>query len=70
MKKNTIKNKSANYGIGHTRLKRIIYLAGSVQGKSVLDIGCARGYLGRLLKEKGALRVEGNRYLRRCSGRG
>ena len=59
MKKEYYQNKSANYGIGHTRLKRIIYLAGSVQGKSVLDIGCARGYLGRLLKEKGALRVEG-----------
>lgn len=59
MKNEYYQNKSANYGIGHTRLKRIIYLAGSVQDKSVLDIGCARGYLGRLLKDKGAFRVEG-----------
>jgi 2-polyprenyl-3-methyl-5-hydroxy-6-metoxy-1,4-benzoquinol methylase len=46
--------KSVGYGIGHTRLKRILKLAGDVQGQTVLDAGCARGYLGRQLKERGA----------------
>ncbi|MEK7121074.1 MAG: class I SAM-dependent methyltransferase, partial [Patescibacteria group bacterium] len=59
MKKEYYQNKSANYGMGHTRLKRIIFLAGSVNGKSILDVGCARGYLGRILKEKGASYVAG-----------
>ncbi len=45
--------------MGHTRLRRIISLAGSVEGKSVLDVGCARGNLGRLLKSKGASCVTG-----------
>jgi len=59
MKKDYYQNKSANYGIGHTRLKRIISLAGSIQGKSVLDVGCARGYLGRRIKEMGGKYVAG-----------
>ncbi len=59
MKKEYYQNKSVSYGIGHTRLKRIISLAGSIQGKSVLDVGCARGYLGRLFKDKGASYVAG-----------
>lgn len=54
MNKEYYQNKSPNYGIGHTRLKRILSLVDSVHGKSVLDIGCAKGYLGRTLKDKGA----------------
>lgn len=34
-------------------------MVGSIKGKSVLDIGCARGYLGRTLKDKGASYVVG-----------
>lgn len=42
------------YGMGHTRLRRIIELAGLVEGKRILDVGCAAGRLGAILKEGGA----------------
>ena len=45
--------KSINYGIGRTRLSRILKLAGPVHGKRVLDIGCAKGYLGKIFKDQG-----------------
>jgi len=47
-------NKSLGYGIGHTRLRRILELAGDVEGVRIIDAGCARGYLGAKLKEGGA----------------
>lgn len=51
--------KSVHYGIGHTRLRRILGLAkNSLKGK-VLDVGCARGYLGRRIKEIGGNYVAG-----------
>jgi 2-polyprenyl-3-methyl-5-hydroxy-6-metoxy-1,4-benzoquinol methylase len=47
-------SKSVHYGIGHTRLKRILALAGEVSGKRILDIGCASGYVGAELIKRGA----------------
>lgn len=46
-------DKSINYGIAHARLNRILDLANEDKYKNVLDVGCARGYVGRRLKEKG-----------------
>lgn len=46
--------KSTAYGIGHTRLRRILNLAGDLAGKKAVDAGCARGYLGSRLKDLGA----------------
>lgn len=46
-------DKSINYGIAHTRLKRILGLVGDLSGKKVLDIGCARGYVGSRIKAMG-----------------
>ncbi len=52
-------DKSVGYGISRTRLKRILALAGNVQGKRILDIGCSTGYLGESLKKFGAAYVAG-----------
>jgi len=53
MKKLHYENKSINYGISHTRLKRILSLLGNQKGQSVLEIGCATGRLGGEIKKKG-----------------
>ena len=45
--------KSISYGIAHTRLRRVMQLVGDIKGKQVLDIGCARGYLGARIKAIG-----------------
>ncbi len=52
MKEEHYQNKSINYGIGHTRLNRILELANNPKYHKILDVGCARGYIGRRLKEK------------------
>lgn len=46
-------DKSVNYGIAHTRLKRLMSLVGNISGKKVLDVGCARGYVGARIKAMG-----------------
>lgn len=53
MREEHYQNKSIHYGIAHTRLKRILDLADDPKYRKVLDVGCARGYIGRRLKEKG-----------------
>lgn len=53
MKQLHYQNKSLGYGIGQTRLRKILELAGDARGKKILDVGCATGYLGRRLKEIG-----------------
>lgn len=53
MKSSHYQQKSVHYGIAHTRLARILELAGSIQSKKILDVGCARGYVGQRLREKG-----------------
>src|SRR3989344_2103932 len=45
--------KSISYGIAHTRLKRLLGLVSSISGKKVLDVGCARGYVGSRIKNMG-----------------
>ena len=50
-------NKKSAYGIGHTRLGRILDLAEDVSGKKILDVGCGSGRLGAELKKKGAFVV-------------
>ena len=52
-------DKSVHYGIGHTRLRKILDLAKNSFGGKILDIGCARGYLGRRIKEMGGKYVAG-----------
>ncbi len=53
MKSSHYQQKSIHYGIAHTRLARILELAGNIRGKKILDVGCARGYVGQKFKEKG-----------------
>jgi len=52
-------NKDINYGINSVRKRKIFELLGRVEGKKVLDIGCATGYLGKEIKERGAREVCG-----------
>lgn len=59
MKNLHYQDKSIHYGMGHTRRDRILKLAGNISGKSVLDVGCASGYLGKIFKERGASFVAG-----------
>jgi 2-polyprenyl-3-methyl-5-hydroxy-6-metoxy-1,4-benzoquinol methylase len=54
MKTDHYKEKSIHYGIGHTRLRRILALAQNISGKRILDVGCATGYVGAELKKLGA----------------
>lgn len=53
MKKLHYENKSLNYGISHTRLKRILGLLDGQSNKRILEIGCATGRLGREIKKMG-----------------
>lgn len=46
-------NKSANYGIGNTRRKKILDLLENKKNKKVLDIGCSTGYLGAEIRNLG-----------------
>ncbi len=41
------------YGINSTRKRKILELINNAQGKKVLDVGCATGYLGQAIKELG-----------------
>lgn len=52
MREDYYQNKSVHYGIGHTRLRRILRLVGNATNQTVLDVGCASGYLGKLIKDK------------------
>lgn len=52
-KKIHYENKSLDYGVSHTRLKRILSLIGKEPGMKVLEIGCAAGRLGREIKKLG-----------------
>ncbi len=45
--------KGIEYGINSTRRRKILELVGNIQGKKVLDVGCATGYLGQAIKELG-----------------
>lgn len=45
--------KSLNYGISHTRLKRILSLLDGRSNQLVLEIGCAAGRLGSEIKKIG-----------------
>ena len=53
MKESYYQEKSFYYGIAHTRLRRILDLAGRDGGRQILDVGCARGYIGRRLNADG-----------------
>lgn len=44
--------KASTYGIGHTRRRKILELLDSISHATILDIGCARGYLGAKLRER------------------
>lgn len=46
-------NKSLNYGVSHTRLRRILSLLDSQPNQKILEIGCAAGRLGREIKKLG-----------------
>ncbi|MEK7536907.1 MAG: class I SAM-dependent methyltransferase [Patescibacteria group bacterium] len=52
-KKSHYENKSLNYGVSHTRLKRILSLLGRKSKQRVLEVGCASGRLGREIKKLG-----------------
>jgi len=53
MREGYYQRKSANYGIGYTRERKIFELIGSIKNERVLDVGCARGYLGEKIKRLG-----------------
>ncbi len=50
MKDQHYQEKSIRYGISKTRLRKILEIAKDIKNKRILDIGCARGYLGAQLK--------------------
>jgi len=39
---------------------RVLELCGDVTGKTILDLGCGEGYVGRRLAERGAAAIEGH----------
>lgn len=53
MRESHYEYKSTHYGIAHTRLKKLMNLVGNISEKKVLDIGCARGYVGSRIKALG-----------------
>jgi 2-polyprenyl-3-methyl-5-hydroxy-6-metoxy-1,4-benzoquinol methylase len=59
MREEHYQEKSVGYGIGKTRLKKVLNLIGNPRELRILDIGCATGYLGSKLKEMGATYVAG-----------
>lgn len=46
-------DKSFNYGVSHTRLKRILSFLDGSSALRVLEVGCAAGRLGREIKKLG-----------------
>lgn len=42
--------KAINYGINERRLKNSLFLINNVRKSKVLDIGCATGYVGQIVK--------------------
>lgn len=53
MNESYYQNKSINYGIAKTRKRKILELVGEIKNSRILDIGCATGYLGTEIKNKG-----------------
>ena len=53
MRKSHYENKSLNYGVSHTRLKKVLSLLDSSPRQKVLEVGCASGRLGREIKKLG-----------------
>lgn len=53
MRENYYNSKSKEYGVGHTRLKRILDLVGTESGLRVLDVGCGNGRIGSEIKKNG-----------------
>ncbi len=45
-------SKSLHYGMSGLRQRYLLKVIGPINGKSILDIGCASGYFGRQLKLK------------------
>lgn len=52
MKRSYYENNASSYGMSHTRRDRILSLIGK-PGQRVLDVGCGRGHLGKLIRERG-----------------
>lgn len=50
MKDQHYQEKSIRYGISKTRLRKILEIAKDIKNKRILDVGCARGYLGAQFK--------------------
>lgn len=42
-----------NFGISGDRLNKLLPLITEIRNKNVLDVGCASGYLGRILRNNG-----------------
>lgn len=53
MRKLHYESKSLNYGVSHTRLKRVLSLLDSSPHQRVLEVGCASGRLSREIKKLG-----------------
>lgn len=53
MRENYYNEKSSNYGMSHTRLRRIMELVGDRSRLRILDVGCGNGRMGQRIKEKG-----------------
>lgn len=46
-------NKALSYGMSSTRMRKILGIVSHYSGKRILDVGCATGYLGEKLKNRG-----------------
>lgn len=45
--------KALGYGMSGLRQKHLLELIGPMKGKKILDVGCASGYFGKLLRQRG-----------------
>ena len=45
--------KSLSYGISGLRRQHLLDLIGPTRGKTILDVGCATGYVGAILNRMG-----------------
>lgn len=46
-------DKALTYGVGQNRMRKMLGILTKYQGRRILDAGCARGLLGKILRQNG-----------------